>query len=361
MAEIRKKLSPETKICVPVKADAYGHGALRIAVAALRSGVSHLAVATVQEGIELREAGIVAPILCLGFPIPEEIPALVKNELTPFVGDPEYAEALGREAAETGRLCTVHLKIDTGMGRIGCRCDEAVSVAKAIAKQKKLALGGVATHLSVSDSLAPDDISYTRAQIGRFTDSVDAIRKAGIDPGIVHAANSGAIIMYPEARFDMVRPGIIVYGYPPSSDLDGKIELKPLMELETQIVNIKKVAAGTPVSYGRTWTASEDTFIATIPVGYGDGLPRRLSPGFMIRIGDESFPVVGRICMDQCMIDIGPDPWVQKWDRVTVFGPDDGYASAKTIADAIGTIPYEITCDINKRVPRVYVGDTVAN
>lgn len=361
LAEIRKRIAPETKICVPVKADAYGHGALRVAVTALRAGATHLAVASVQEGIELRDAGIVAPILSLSLPIPEEIPSILENELTPLVADEEFIAEIGKAATATGRICPVHLKIDTGMGRIGCPAEIAIDLAKMISRNKNLELAGVATHLSVADSLAPADIAYTKKQIELFSGAIADIKAAGIDPGIVHAANSGAVLMYPEAHFDMVRPGIIIYGYPPSEELARHISLKPVMELETQVVTIKKIPSGTSVSYGRTWTAEEDTYIATIPIGYADGLPRRLSPGLSVRIGGQDFPIVGRICMDQCMIDVGADPWVQKWDHVTIFGPDPETESAQTLADMLGTIPYEITCGINKRVPRVYVGDFCTN
>mgnify|MGYP000858023586 CR=1 FL=1 len=357
IAEIRRLIPAETRLCVPVKADAYGHGALRIAVAAIRAGASYLAVASVQEGIDLREAGIVSPILSLSLPIPEEIPSIIEHELTPLVVDSEFITDLAKFARSMNRVVPVHLKIDTGMGRIGCSPEQAVVLARHIAREKHLHLDGTATHLSVADSLDPEDIAFTRAQIARFSGAVKAIRAEGIDPGIVHAANSGAVLMYPEAHFDMVRPGILVYGYPPSPELAGRIPVKPVMELETQVVAIKKIAAGTAVSYGRTWTAAEDTFVATIPVGYADGLNRSLSPGLKVRIGDSDFPVIGRICMDQCMIDIGADPWVQRWDHVTIFGPAPASSSAETLAEKIGTIPYEVTCGINKRVPRVYVGD----
>ncbi len=357
LAEICKKLGPKVKVCVPVKADAYGHGALRIAVTALRAGASHLAVATAQEGVDLREAGIVAPILVLGICLPDETADLVRYGITPFIADEDYLDELDKAAAGQKKSIDAHLKIDSGMGRIGCRPEEAASLAKSFAKRKNVRLAGVATHLAVADSLAESDVAFTKNQISRFSAAVDSIRAAGIDPGIVHASNSAAIIRYPEAQFDMVRPGIIVYGYPPSAELEGMMRLQPVMELQTKVVHVKKVTAGTPISYGRTWVAPEDTFIATIPVGYGDGLPRRLSSGFSVRIGEESFPIVGRICMDQCMVNIGPDPWVQRWDTVTVFGPDPLGASAKTLADSLGTISYEITCGINKRVPRVYVGD----
>jgi alanine racemase len=357
IAEIRKNIPTTTKLCVPVKADGYGHGALQVAVTAIRAGASYLAVASVQEGIDLREAGIVAPILSLSLPIPEEIPSIIKHDLTPLVFDAEFITELGRVAKSMNKTIPVHLKVDTGMGRIGCAPEQAASLARLISKEKHLVLEGTATHFSVSDSLDPDDVAYTKKQIANFTYAIDSIRKEGLDPGIVHAANSGAVVLYPETHYDMVRPGILVYGYPPAPELAGRIPVKPLMELETQVVTIKKIQAGTAVSYGRTWTAEKDTYIATIPVGYADGLLRRLSPGLSVRIGDSDFPVVGKICMDQCMIDIGPDPWVQRWDHVTIFGPCPGCSTAETLADLAGTIPYEITCGINKRVPRVYVGE----
>lgn len=355
--EIRKKTGNAVKLCIPVKADAYGHGALKVAVAAIQAGATHLAVASVQEGIELREAGIVSPILSFSLPIPEEIPSIIEYGLTPFVFDAEFIADLATKARQMNRFIPVHLKIDTGMGRIGCTVEQAADLARRIAREKSLQLMGTATHLSVSDSTDPDDIEYTKAQIARFSEAVNTIRAEGIDPGIVNAANSGAVIARPEALFDMVRPGIIVYGYLPSPQFAGLMPLKPVMELETQVVAIKKIMAGTAVSYGRTWTATEDTFIATLPIGYADGLNRRLSPGLRVRIGEREYPIVGRICMDQCMVNIGPDPWVQRWDRVTVFGPAPAPYSAETLARIIGTIPYEVTCNINKRVPRVYVGD----
>lgn len=357
IAEIKKLIKSGVKLCIPVKADGYGHGALKVAVAAIRSGCSYIAVASVQEGIDLRDAGIVAPILSLSLPMPEEIPAIVENDLTPLVFDSEFIAELGKIAHSRNKIVPVHLKIDTGMGRIGCTCEEAPRLAHEIFREKHLFLEGTATHLSVADSLSDGDRSFTRTQISRFNNALAAIRKEGIDPGITHAANSGGILLYPESHFDMVRPGILVYGYPPSEEVANLIQVKPVMELQTRVVSIKKITAGESVSYGRTWTAKQDTCIATIPVGYADGLARRLSPGLTVRIGDNEFPVVGKICMDQCMIDIGSDPWVQRWDYVTVFGPPPAATSAETLAASIGTIPYEITCLINKRVPRVYVGD----
>ncbi len=358
---IRERLPKGTKLCVPVKADAYGHGALRVAVAAIRSGAHFLAVASVQEGIDLREAGIVAPILSLSLPIPEEIPLIIEHELTPLVVDGEFIHQLGEVAKLMGKKVPVHLKIDTGMSRIGCAPGQAAFLAKQIAQEKHLVLEGTATHLAAADSTAPQDIAFTRGQLAQFDRALEEIRNEGIDPGIAHAANSGAVCQYPEAAYGMVRPGILIYGYPPSEDLKDCIPVKPVMELETRVVAIKKIEAETAVSYNRTWTAPEDTYIATLPVGYADGLLRRLSPGMSVRIGDKRFPVVGRICMDQCMVDIGPDPWVQRWDVATIFGPEPCGESARDLAGLADTIPYEITCGINRRVPRVYIGDEARN
>ncbi len=357
IARIREKLASGVRLCVPVKADAYGHGALRVAISAIRSGANCLAVASVAEGIELRNAGIVAPILSLSLPIPEEIPQIIENELTPLVVDAEFIAQLGEAARAMNRKVPVHLKVDTGMARIGCSCEDALDLARQILHQKNLILEGTATHLSVADSTTAEDMAFTENQLDQFDAVIAEMRAEGIDPGLVHAANSGGLLLHPRCHYDMVRPGILIYGYPPSAEVSGMIEVKPVMEFETQVVSIKTVSAGTAVSYGRAWTASEETCIATLPVGYADGLPRKLSPGLSVRIGEDDFPVVGRICMDQCMINIGADPWVQRWDRVTIFGPPPAPSSAETLADLLGTIPYEITCGINKRVPRVYVGD----
>lgn len=355
------------RICIPVKANAYGHGATRVAIAAIKSGADFLAVASIQEGIELRESGIVAPILSLSLPTPDEIPSIIVHSITPLVFDPEFIAQLDEAASKMHRTIPVHLKIDTGMGRIGCPYDEACNVAKLIASKKSLFLEGTCTHFAASDSLDPSDIDYTKLQFSRFMQAVDSIKKEGIEPGIVHCANSGAVLLYPEMHLDMVRPGIIVYGYFPDEGsenelirahlekkFDKTIELFPVMEVKTQVVTIKRVKQGCSISYGRTWTAEEDTDIATLPIGYADGLLRRLSPGLNVLINGKLYPVVGRICMDQCMVNLGTNHGVKLWDSVTVFGPDKAGLSAADLALNAGTIPYEITCDINKRVPRIF-------
>jgi len=344
---------------VAVKADAYGHGAAAIARASLAAGAASLSVARAGEGAALREGGIDAPILLFSQPLPAEIPEIVKNRLTPLVSDGEFAAMLDRAAAEAGVRLPVHLKIDTGMGRVGCLPAEAPAVARQIAACTALEYAGTATHLAVSDSAAPDDRAFTDRQIACFNEALDGIRAAGLNPGMVHAANSGAIILHPGAWFDMVRPGILLYGYKTVEEADTgpapPLSVEPVMELRTNVVLIKPVKKGETVSYGRTWAAPRDTHIAVLPVGYADGLPRLAGNKWQAVIGGKTYPLAGRICMDQCMADIGPNPTVRRWDEASLFG---GPAlSAAILSERVGTIPYEITCNINKRVPRVYEGE----
>ena len=341
-------------VCVPVKADAYGHGALAIARASLGAGASCLGVASVQEGAALREGGISAPILLFSQPLPAEIPGIITNRLTPLVSDGEYILELDRAAQAAHALVPVHLKIDTGMGRIGCPSGDAPVLARQIAACAALRHEGTATHLAASDSTDPDGRAYTERQIGCFNRALDSIRAAGLNPGIVHAANSGAVALHPNAWYDMVRPGILLYGYNLAGDDDAlpPLNAAPVMELRTNVVLIKQVKKGEAISYGMTWIAPRDTEIAVLPVGYADGLPRLASNKWQAVIGGREYPLAGRICMDQCMADIGPAGEVSRWDEAVLFG---GPApSAAVLAGRIGTIPYEITCNISKRVPRFY-------
>ncbi|MDR1862972.1 MAG: alanine racemase [Treponema sp.] len=348
-----KRAGPNASVCAPVKADAYGHGALPIAGAALEAGAACLAVAAINEAAQLRQGGIKAPILLLSQALPEEMEELVSLDLIPLAGDREALEVLAAAARGRRKRLTVHLKVDTGMGRMGCRPEEAPELASFIVSSGTLVLGGMATHLAVSDSLSPEDIGYTKKQLARFREAAAAVKAAGIESGILHAANSGALCFHEDAFFDMVRPGIFLYGYSPAGGLAGGLSAVPVMELRTAVVFIKKLRRGEAVSYGRTWTAPEDTFIATLPAGYADGIPRLLSGRHRVYIGGRPYPLVGRVCMDQCMADLGPESGVRRWDEAVVFGP--AAETAADIAAKIGTIPYEITCNISKRVPRVYV------
>jgi alanine racemase len=344
-------------ICLPVKADAYGHGALQVARTALRCGIAYLGVATVEEGAELREGGIDAHILLFSQPQRDELDEAVRHSLIPFIGDGEAARLFAEAAERAGCVRRVFLKVDTGMGRMGCRPEEAPALAALIASLPSLEYTGTATHLAVSDCADAESVFYTRTQIQRFEGAVGGIWRKDISPGILSAANSGAVAFArKDTWFDLVRPGILLYGYQPPG-ISPPVRVLPVMELVTAIAIIKHVKRGESVSYGRTWTAERDTNIAVLPLGYGDGLPRALSGSFTVVIGGKSYPLVGRICMDQCMADIGPYPEVGRFDPVSVFGGADKAAlDAAELAARIGTIPYEITCGISKRVPRVYSG-----
>ncbi|MFW5743859.1 MAG: alanine racemase [Spirochaetota bacterium] len=350
---IRASIGPRAAICLAVKADAYGHGIVPIGLSAAGFGVDYLAVASVDEGLDLREAGSELPILLYSLATPEEMPDAVAADLTPMLSDAEQIDAYAAEAARQGTRLTVHLKIDTGMGRIGCRPADAAGLARRVAAAPALVLGGVSTHFASADAA---DEAYTKRQIQTFDDALDQIRAAGIDPGVVHAANSGGVIGHAESWYDMVRPGIVAYGSYPSDEQARALELRPVMELRSRVVYIKRVERGEAVSYGMTWRAPRRTWIATIPVGYGDGYNRLLSNRGRVLIGGESYPIAGRVCMDQIMVDLGPECRVQRYDEAVLFGYTPGAPSAEELARLCETIPYEVMCSITKRVPRVYEG-----
>jgi len=357
----------QTRICVPVKADGYGHGALQIAKTSLEIGAFCVGVASVSEGEELRNAGISAPILLFSQPHPDEIPNLLEAKLIPFISDEEFASVINKQAEDKKMILQVHVKIDTGMSRLGCRPEEALSLAKFITSCSGLSLTGTATHLAVSDSANEQDVAFTKSQLASFKEAVDVIKKAGIDPGIVHVANSGAVILHPESWLDMIRPGILLYGYKTVNEADAPpnhklllsgftpINVQPVMELRSAITMIKHIKKGETVSYGRTWTAPQDTYVAILATGYADGLPRLSSNKWQVSIDGNNYPIVGRICMDQCCVDLGPKPALNRWKEAVVFGGAAG--NAGELAAVTGTIPYEITCNINKRVPRIYDGN----
>lgn len=368
---VRSLLKPETRICAAVKANAYGNGAVRCAKAALEAGASYLAVARVSEGIELRNAGIDAPILLLSLCPFESFPDLVNFRITPLVFDAEYVRALDATVSETnfsGEKFPVHLAVDSGMGRIGALPEDALSVAKEIAGSKNLLLGGMCTHFAAADSTLPEDVAYTERQFERFMSAVSSVQNAGINPGIRHCCNSPAALTRPAWQLDMVRPGIVLYGYYPGQitreyllEKGISLDLKPVMSLVSCVCAVRRLKKGMSVSYGHTWTAPSDTDIAVIPAGYGDGFLRRFCSAVKPAVAGKGYDICGRICMDQCMIDIGKGndngASVKRWDRVVLFGSKESGAlvSAQEIADATGTIPYEIMTGITSRVERVYI------
>ncbi|MDR0284223.1 MAG: alanine racemase [Propionibacteriaceae bacterium] len=343
-------------ILLPVKANAYGHGLIEVGTTAVNQGwADWLGVATVDEGVALREAGVTAPILKLSGTLASEAAAAVGHGLTLAITELAGAEAANAAALARGVVARVHLKIDTGMRRVGVPDTAAADVAARLEELPGLELEGVFTHLAVSDVPVEDD--FTALQLDRFAAAVAAItERLGRRPTIVHAANSGAVLGHPEAWWDLVRPGIMSYGYYPDATTPRSIPVEPVLSWYTHLTQVKTVAAGDTVSYGRTWAPTADTRVGTFPVGYGDGFNRWLSNLGSILIGGGRYPQVGRVCMDQSMADLGPDSTAKTGDRVTLIGTDGAERiTADDVAKLLGTISYEVLCNIAHRVPRVHV------
>lgn len=365
IVEIKKCLSPQTKLCIAVKADSYGHNAILTSKLAEEAGVEFLAVATVDEGIELRNAGIKCNILLLSICIPEEYESLFKYEITPLIFDLENIKNLSDAADKYFNNNTkfkVQLAVDTGMGRIGCYPDEAGEQAQVINNSNHLILSGMCTHFAVSDSLDKENIEFTNKQYENFEKAIENVKNKGIDPGICSCSNSAAIMNNKNMHINMVRAGIITYGYYPDDitkeylkSVNKDIELKPVLSLETKVVAIRHFKKGQSISYGRTYVCENDTDIAILPIGYADGLLRRFSPGLCVTINGKNYPVRGRICMDQCMVEIGKNHNVKLWDKVLIFGPKESGAlnTADDLAKIGNTISYEVLTSISKRIERV--------
>ena len=365
IVEIKKCLSPQTKLCIAVKADSYGHNAILTSKLAEEAGVEFLAVATVDEGIELRNAGIKCNILLLSICIPEEYESLFKYEITPLIFDLENIKKLSDAADKyltNNAKFKVQLAVDTGMGRIGCYPDEAGEQAQVINNSNHLILSGMCTHFAVSDSLDKENIEFTNKQYEDFEKAIENVKNKGIDPGICSCSNSAAIMNNKNMHINMVRAGIITYGYYPDDitkeylkSVNIDIELKPVLSLETKVVAIRHFKKGQSISYGRTYVCENDTDIAILPIGYADGLLRRFSPGLCVTINGKNYPVRGRICMDQCMVELGKNHNVKLWDKVLIFGPKESGAlnTADDLAKIGKTISYEVLTSISKRIERV--------
>lgn len=360
MKVARDFVGEKTHILAVVKADGYGHGAIQVARTALDSGADHLAVATVDEGIKLREGGITAPILMLAEPPISAIPFILENNLTPTVTTIDFALALGEQADLAHRQAGFHLGVNTGMNRIGIHYTEAIEFLKTIDFHRGLRLEGVFTHFATAD--ASDDWDF-KIQLSHFTECIEAMRMAGIDPGLVHCANSASIIRYPQTYFDMVRWGICLYGLHPSSVTYGKADLRPAMSIHARVTHVKEPPLGEGVSYGLLYRSPGSVQIATLPLGYADGLRRNLSDNMSVLYKGYLMPQVGRICMDQCMFEVSPGPSrvhpvprVEVGDEVVIIGEQgDNLMTLDMMADALGTINYELACGFGMRLPRVYV------
>jgi alanine racemase len=348
----RELAGPGVKVMAVVKANAYGHGIVRVATELVAEGADYVGVAFLEEGILLRKSGIRAPILVLGAISTPQIPSFLEHDLDLTCPSLEKARAISAAAVKAGRKARIHLKIDTGMERIGVHwysarpfIDEAISLPG-------LEIAGIFSHFATADT----DLGFAREQLTHFNEVLAYLDGLGRRPALVHMANSAALVNLPEARFDMVRPGILLYGYEPSPLRN--IGLEPVMRLMSKVCYFKCVEAGATASYGRIWKAPEATRLATVPIGYGDGYSRSLSNKGEVVIRGRRLPVVGRVCMDQLMVDLGPDGEAYNGDEVLLFGRrGEDYLPAELLCERMDTIPYELTCMVSSRVPRIYVED----
>jgi alanine racemase len=350
-AIVRAVIGPDVKIMGVVKANAYGHGILEVSRALLGLGAHSLGVALLEEGIYLRQSGIAAPILVLGAINAEQIPDFLRHDIAITSSSIDKSRSISAAAVKMGKTARVHLKIDTGMERIGVHWYKADAFVDTTLALPGLAVEGVFSHLAKADA----DRRFTLEQIGRFAAIVDRLDKAGRLPPLVHLANSEGLIHYPSSRFNLVRPGIMLYGYATRKDF-GDRTLRPVMSLLTKVAFFKVVPAGAGISYGHTARATRQTRVVTLPVGYGDGYNRLLSNRGEVIIRGARHKVTGTVCMDQTMVDIGPDGTAYNGDDVLLFGEHEGHAVAlESLCDAIGTIPYEVLSMIADRVPRLYL------
>ena len=349
IARIRKRIGAGRDLMAVVKADAYGHGAVQVSRAAIRSGASCLGVSSPEEAEELREAGIDIPILVLGLIQPEAASKSVGLKLEQTLCSLELAAALDQESRKASTRINVHVKVDTGMGRIGVLPEDALAFVRRVRRFKNLNLTGIFSHFSSADDA---DKTFAIRQLEIFNGVTREIEAAGIHIPKKHMANSAAILDLPQSYLNLVRPGIMIYGLYPSPHVSRSIKLRPAMTLRTRVSYIKSVPAGTPISYGCTFITQKETRVATLPVGYADGYSRLLSNQGTVLIKGQRAPLIGRVCMDMCLADVSGIKNVRVGDEVILFGEE---LSVDEVASNMGTINYEVVCGVGKRVPRVYV------
>lgn len=360
--QVRQATSPSAQVCCVVKADGYGHGAVRVARELQELGAEWFAVSNLEEALQLRRGGICKPILVLGFTPADQAEALAREDISQCLYSAEYAGELSRYAQEAGVQVKVHGKIDTGMSRLGFyyqdinRDEEAIAAVKAACTLPGLVPEGLFSHFAVSDEGREGD-AFTMRQFGCFKEMSEALVREGLVFPVRHCANSAAVFDYPLSHLDMVRAGVVLYGLYPSAQLRAQPELKPVLSLRSVVSHVKTVLPGATVSYGREFTAQREMRVVTVPVGYADGYPRALAGGgAQVLIGGRRCPVLGRICMDQLMADATELETVSMGDRVTLIGRDgEEEITAGEVAAWEGTINYEVVCALSKRVPRVYL------
>lgn len=358
--QIRSIVKPTAKLCAVVKADCYGHGYAYTAAEMSEAGADWFAVSNLSEALQLRRVGIRKPVLILGYTPPEKAAQLVYNDISQAVFSPEYAEALSAQAVLSRVKVNAHIKIDTGMSRIGFLYHDSVDdypvldVIERVCRLPGLSPEGIFTHFSSADMA--DGELFTRLQYDLFLSAVERLRQRGVEFALRHCANSAAILQYPEMALDMVRAGVILYGHYPSAAVERRIKLLPVMELKSVISMVKTVPGDTPVSYGRTLHTKGEVRIATVPIGYADGYPRLLSNKSDMLVCGRRARVLGSVCMDQTMLDVTGIPEAAEGLQITVFGSDHGaFLSVEELAEQSGLINYEILCALSRRVPRVYI------
>ena len=355
LSEVRRLIPPACRIFAVVKADAYGHGLVEVAHALARQHVGGFAVATVQEAVLLRNAGIREPVLVMGGLLPDETPELIRYGLTPVVYDRGFAARLGEQIPANVAPWPIHLKIDTGMGRLGFTPDDAGQMVTDIRAAGHLRIEGLMTHLADADSADP---SYTQEQLTRLDDVVARVRTPDLPIPLVHAAGTAGILSHPASHRDAVRPGLMLYGYHTCERLAAPVSLKPVLSVATRILQVRPIKTGDSVSYNRAFVAKRPSRIAVLPIGYADGYSRALSDRASVLIRGRRAPVVGRVCMDLTMIDVTDVPGAAAGDEVTVIGRHA--ADSITAGDLAGwqdSVPYDVLCAIGTRVPRLYRAD----
>jgi len=351
---IKGLLCKKTLLTAVVKADAYGHGAVEISKKALESGADRLAVAVLDEAEELRKSDLPKiPILILGWTPKEQYERVIEHNLIQTVYDYQDVLALNEAAEKMNRKAKIHIKIDTGMSRLGIKPEQGIEFVKKVNELSNIIIEGIYTHFSSADE---NNKEFTFQQFNIFKDLISKLKESGISIPIKHAANSAAIIDMPELQMDMVRAGIISYGLWPSNEVKRKIDLKAVMSLKSRLAYVKTVEEGTPISYGRTYVTEKKSRVGTIPLGYADGYSRLLSSDFEVIVKGKKVPIIGRICMDQFMVDLSGINSVEKGDVVTLLGEDNGEEiTADEMAEKLNTINYEVVSSFTKRLPRVYI------